>query len=87
MTAQECMDIAVAGVKQYIKIYDSAGPLHIVIGDDNYETKHIVWCMRNSIPEIEDDEEYIFNMDVAMALLNVKEKKRLSVLRMAWKEN
>lgn len=84
MTYQKCKDLAVVAVKKYIKVYSSCGPLHIVIGDDNYEARHIVWCMRNSISEIESDDEYIFNMDVAVTLLTVKEKDRLSVLRKAW---
>lgn len=85
MTSKEVEDIAIAAVRQYIKVYGGSGPLHIVIGDDNYETEYIVWCMRNSIPEIEDDEEYVFNMDVALALLNVKESKRLGVLMKSWR--
>lgn len=86
MTSKEVEDIAIAAVRQYIKIYDGGGPLHIVIGDDNYESEFIIWCMRNSIPEIENDEEYVFNMDVALALLHVKESKRLGVLRKSWRE-
>lgn len=85
MTSKEVEDIAIAAVRQYIKVYDGCGPLHIVIGDDNYESEYIIWCMRNSIPEIENDEEYVFNMDVALALLNVKESKRLGVLRESWR--
>lgn len=77
-------DIAIAWVTKYIDIYGNGGPLHIVIGDDNYETEHIIWCVRNSIPELKDDNEYVFNMDVATALLRCKEKQRLKVLIEAW---
>lgn len=65
-------------LKQIHRKYPSGGPLHVVIGDGNYETGFIVWCLVNAVPKVEKHDRELF-MKLAEYMLDLPERKRSSI--------
>lgn len=61
--------------------YSSAGSgLHIVLDDLNTETHFIKWCIKNSIPKIENKAEREACEKCAKLLLKVREIERDDII-------
>lgn len=74
----------VAEVKAVIReiyTYSCIGSgLHIVLDDVNVRDEDIHWCQKNSIPEVENEQERRLCESCAHLLLQLPKKKRLRLL-------
>lgn len=61
-------------IKQIYQKYPNGGALHIVLDDSNVEDRDILWCLRNSIVEQEEDRE-LFE-ECAIDLMKLCSNKR-----------
>jgi hypothetical protein len=41
-------------IREYYKLHEMGGPLHIVLDDYNIETEHILWCTTDDNPKPPD---------------------------------
>lgn len=70
--------------KAIIKVYEYSAVgsgLHIVLDDENVEDSDILWCLENSIPSIENEEERNICQKCAELLLAMPLKDRERVVR------
>ena len=61
-------------IKQIYKKYSTGGALHIVLDDGNDDDRCILWCLKNSINEAEEDKDLFEKC--AINLLKLGEKRQ-----------
>lgn len=67
-------------LKQIYEKYPGGGPMHIVLGDGNYETRFIVRCLVNEIPKVPEPDREMF-VKASEYLLDLPENRRGSIWR------
>lgn len=63
-------------IREIYRLNSAGGSLHIVLDDGNVEDNDIVWCLRNSIAELEGHEKALYERCARMLLI-LSEKERL----------
>ena len=72
-------------IKRLYAMNSVGGALHIVLDDENIENHHILWCLLNTIPEVEDTEERKLSEDIANELLKMAEDDREHLMDLFWR--
>ena len=67
-------------IKEVYKYSLSGSALHIVLDDMNTETHYIKWCIKNSIPQIENEAEREACERCAELLLKAKKIDRDDII-------
>lgn len=67
-------------IKEVYKYHSAGSGLHIVLDDLNTETHYIKWCIKNSIPQIENEAERKACERCAKLLLKVSEVERDDII-------
>lgn len=62
-------------LKKIYEKYPGGGAMHIVLDDGNYETRCIVWCLVNAVPEVLEEDRDMF-VKMSEFLLDLPERKR-----------
>lgn len=65
-------------LKKIYEKYPSGGAMHVVLDDGNFETRCIVWCLVNAVPEVEEPDRSLF-VKISGILLDMPEKQRYKV--------
>lgn len=76
---------AIQAVKEVYKYSGVGSGLHIVLDDENIEDHHIVWCVENTIPAIENDAEKQACEVCAHLLLGLTYREREQVMGCYWR--
>ena len=72
-------------IREVYKYNGVGSGLHIVIDDENIEDEAIVWCLENSIPEIENEAERTACEVCAKLLLGVTYDERSRIMDRYWR--
>lgn len=78
-------NILLGKIKRLYAMNPVGGALHIVLDDENIEGKHILWCLRETIPKVEDEEERKLSEDIANELLKMTEDDREDLMELFWR--
>lgn len=73
-------DTAKAAILRVFSFSAVGSALHIVLDDENVDDSHIKWCIKETIPEIEDDEARTACEECADILLWMDKKSRKKVV-------
>ena len=76
---------AIQAIKEVYKYCGVGSGLHIVLDDENIEDHHIVWCLENSIPQIENDAERQACEVCAKLLLGLTYSEREQIMDCYWR--
>ena len=74
-------------IKRLYELNGVGSALHIVLDDENIEDHHIYWCLRESIPQVENIEERALCEDIANELLKMTECERTYLMELIWRKN
>ena len=80
-------DTLVCKIKRLYDLHGAGSALHIVLDDENIEDSHIRWCLRESIPQVENIDERALCEDIANELLEMTEREREYLMEIVWRKN
>ena len=72
-------------IAEVYKYHGAGSGLHIVLDDENVEDDSIVWCIENSIPEIENEAERKACEVCAKLLLELTYEERKKIMEFYWR--
>jgi site-specific DNA-cytosine methylase len=72
-------------IKRLYAMNSVGGALHVVLDDENIEDKHILWCLLETIPKVENAEERKLSEDIANELLKMTEDDREDLMELFWR--